>query len=125
MDYYSKWIELVKLKNKTSTEIIYRLKNIFSVHGIPEILISDNMPFDSFEFLEFSKSWNFTITTSKESNVDFQLVLLEHRNSPISNLPFAPSQVIFNRLCRSKITISNELLKPKIINNVKSLLLES
>jgi hypothetical protein len=64
VDYFSKWIELVELKNKDSTTIIKKLKNIFITHGIPKILIADNMPFNSLIFKEFSKKWNFQIITS-------------------------------------------------------------
>ena len=68
------------------------------------------MPFNSVEFREFAKEWDFTITTSspnpkypqsnglverndqmvkrlfrkaKESNTSIDLVLLEYRNTPI------------------------------------------
>jgi len=54
-DYYSKWIELVRLKSKNSDNIIRVLKNIFSIHGIPKEMRADNMPFDSKNIKEFSK----------------------------------------------------------------------
>lgn len=150
VDYFSNYIDLVKLRSKQAVEIIYRLKNIFAVHGIPELLISDNMPFDSYEFREFCKAWNFQLITSspyyaksnglsekavgicknilkksKESNTDWQIALLEYRNSPLSGLNISPAQMLFNRTCRSKIPISRELLKPKIFDNIKSLLIEN
>jgi hypothetical protein len=43
VDYFSKWIELIEVKNKNSTAIIKKLKNIFIRHGISKILIADNM----------------------------------------------------------------------------------
>ena len=64
MDYFSKWLKIIKVNNKTSVEIINKFKNIFSTHGIPKILISDNMPFSSFEMAKFAKEWNFQIITS-------------------------------------------------------------
>lgn len=63
-DYYSKWIELVRLKSKNSENIIRVLKNIFSIHGIPREMRADNMPFDSKKIKQFSKEWDFIITTS-------------------------------------------------------------
>jgi len=57
-------LEVEILKNKTSAECISKLKKIFSTHGIPEIVVADNMPFDSYECKQFSKEWNFIFTTS-------------------------------------------------------------
>lgn len=54
VDYYSMWIELVKLNGKTSQEVITKLKVIFSSHGISTIFGSDNMPFNSIEFRQFA-----------------------------------------------------------------------
>lgn len=150
VDYFSNWIDLVKLRSKQAVEIIYRLKNIFAVHGIPELLISDNMPFNSYEFREFCKAWNFQLTTSsptyaqsnglsekavgisknilrksKESNIDWQIALLEYRNSPLTGLNMSPAQILFSRTCRTKIPISASLLKPRTYENIKDLLIEN
>lgn len=46
-DYYSKWLEIVKIKDKTGTEIIKKLKTIFATHGISNILIYENQPYSS------------------------------------------------------------------------------
>lgn len=42
VDYYSKWIEVVKLDNSISSNIICHLKSQFARHGIPDELIGDN-----------------------------------------------------------------------------------
>ena len=55
VDYYSKFIETALLPNKTAGTVIRHLKSIFARHGIPEELVSDNMPFNSKEFDEFAK----------------------------------------------------------------------
>ena len=44
VDYFSRYPEVVQLKSTTSQSIITSLKSIFSRHGIPEILVSDNGP---------------------------------------------------------------------------------
>ena len=44
-DYYSKWLEILKIKNKTAQDIAAVLKNCFAMHDIPEMLVADNMPF--------------------------------------------------------------------------------
>lgn len=58
IDYYSKWLELKSLRNKQASEVILKLKSFFSEHGIPKQFCSDNMPFNSFEFMQFSKEWD-------------------------------------------------------------------
>jgi len=55
VDYWSKWLEIRSIKNKTGTAVIAKFKKIFSYRGIPKTLISDNMPFNSSEFINFSK----------------------------------------------------------------------
>lgn len=55
IDYYSKWLEVLKIKRKTSDEGLKKVKKLFSRLGIPKIVVSDNNPFNSHEFLKFSK----------------------------------------------------------------------
>ena len=47
IDYYSKYIESVKMPGKKASNVIKGLDEIFSRHGYPENMISDNMPFNS------------------------------------------------------------------------------
>lgn len=49
VDYLTKWAELIPLRDNTSTNVIKELRNIFSIHGIPETIVADNMPFGSAE----------------------------------------------------------------------------
>ena len=99
------------------------------------------MPFNSAEFREFAKAWNFTITTAspkfrqsninglvdrnvqtikrvirkaKESKASIDLALLEYRNTPISGMNLSPAQLIMNRRLRSSLPMSESLLKPDI-----------
>ncbi len=44
VDYFSRYPEVVKLTSTISAAIITALKAIFSRHGIPEVLRSDNGP---------------------------------------------------------------------------------
>ena len=66
VDYYSKYIELALLeKGENSGRIIEKLKSIFSRHGIPDQVISDNDPqYASLEFKEFTKMYKFKHITS-------------------------------------------------------------
>ena len=64
-DYYSKFPMIRKLSRQTSAEVIKHLKLIFSEHGIPRVLYSDNGPcYNSEEFREFARKWNFEVITS-------------------------------------------------------------
>ena len=55
VDYYSRWVELRRLDDQTSSNLIMKLKSIFAVHGIPDVIISDNGPqFASGEFSNFA-----------------------------------------------------------------------
>lgn len=56
-DYYSKWLELKSVNNKTATETINVLKEVFSSFGIPRSVITDNNPFNSMEYRQFAKQW--------------------------------------------------------------------
>jgi len=142
VDYLSKWLEKEMLKNKTSAECISKIKKVFSTHGIPEIVIADNMPFDSYECKQFSKEWNFTFRTSSpnypksngqsekavgtikdmlkkcknEGIVDFELFKLNYNNSP-GGLNFSPAQILMIRRLRTKLPYKMEDLKPKVLYN--------
>jgi hypothetical protein len=54
VDYFSKFPEVLILNSKTAKEVIEILKSIFSRHGIPDVFMSDNMPFASFEMKQFA-----------------------------------------------------------------------
>ena len=65
VDYYSCYIETIKLSSTTSTNIISHLKSIFSRHGIPTTVMSDNgSQYSSKQFVEFSSQYGFSHITS-------------------------------------------------------------
>lgn len=144
MDYLTKWLEIVPIANKQSSEIIDKLKVIFSVHGIPRYLVADNMPFSSQEFRKFAKEWDFEIINSSprypksngqaesavkiaksiikkcyDLNKDIYTAIMEYRNTPIKDVECSPSQALMSRRVRTKIPINRELLKPEVQLNVK------
>jgi len=145
VDYYSKWFDLIKLRFKTATEMIEKCRQIFSTHGIPKTFIADNMPFNSSEFINFSKLWNFTVVTSSphypqsnglaertvqtckqllkksvEEASDIELMILEYRCTPIVSLQASLAELLCSRILRTKIPIQNSLLKPKLQSQVKT-----
>ena len=57
VDSHSKWIEAHVVSSATSQATIEKLRLVFSIHGIPEVIISDNgTAFTSQEFTEFVRS---------------------------------------------------------------------
>ena len=58
VDYYSRFIEIAKLDRTTANAEIQCCKNIFSRHGIPEDIVTNNgSQFDSNAFRRFSKEY--------------------------------------------------------------------
>jgi hypothetical protein len=56
VDAYSKWAEVVIMPQTTTVRTIAALRQLFSVHGLPEEIVSDNGPqFTSAEFAEFTR----------------------------------------------------------------------
>lgn len=145
IDYYSKYIEVVKIKSLLSECVINELKNIFSRQGIPDVVMSDNGPeYRSHSFQQFSKDWNFNHVTSSprypQSNgqaeravqtiknilkktgiekTDFRLAMLEYHNTPIGSTLPSPSELLNNRKLRSILPCPPKLLHPKIHRYVR------
>lgn len=44
VDAYSKWVESVLMTSITSEAVIQALRRMFAIHGIPDVLVSDNGP---------------------------------------------------------------------------------
>lgn len=140
-DYFSKWIEVLKLRAKNSGELIKKLIFIFSYHGAPDIIVSDNMPFLSVEMKSFFQEWNIKSITSSpryprgnavaeravgiakqmlnknENNLD--LALLQYRNSPIVSLGLTPAQLLMSRVLKEKLPIQSNQLYPKMNDTEK------
>ena len=127
VDYFSRYIEILKLTTTTSASIIAALKTIFSRHGIPDILVTDNGPQHiSQEFDEFSKSYNFihqssspyhpqgngeaeravrTVKSLLKECTDPHLALLLYRTTPLPFCNYSPAQLLMGRRLRSPVPI--------------------
>ena len=65
VDYYSRFFEIERLKDTLSSTVVKKTKVIFSRHGIPEELVSDNSPqFISQEYKQFTSEWDIVHTMS-------------------------------------------------------------
>lgn len=64
-DYYSRWFEIKELRNETSRVVIQALKELLAIHGIPDLIISDNGPqYSADSFREFATKYGFVHSTS-------------------------------------------------------------
>ena len=62
--YFSKFISNY-LPSLTAAQTMRSLRSVFTRHGIPEIVRSDNGPqYDAAEFAKFAKDWEFKHVTS-------------------------------------------------------------
>lgn len=139
-DYYSNYIELMAMTSANAKTVIVCLKSIFSRHGIPVELFSDNgPPFNSAEFKNFTSEWGIHHNTSspyiprsnglvesavkickrflsksEESGTDPYLALLQFRNTPRGNLP-SPAQLLMSRSLRTQLPTITKNLKPRTV----------
>ena len=135
VDYYSRWLELRRLDNQTHRNLISKLKSILAVHGIPDVIISDNGPqFASTEFRNFAADFSFMHTTNSahypESNGEAERAvqtvknLLKKSKDPYNALLLykasllhngkPPSEFLMGRKLKTKIPTVPFNLLPKI-----------
>ena len=56
IDAHSKWLEVLPVNNATTATTIEQLLNVFTTHGLPNTIVSDNgSVFTSDEFSNFMK----------------------------------------------------------------------
>jgi len=129
-DYYSKFFIVRKFeRDATSAITIKTLKQIFSEHGIPSKLVTDNGPqFAAEIFATFAKEWSFqhvtssprypqsngfierqiqtiksTLTKALQTRSDPDLALLCLRTTPISPTISSPMEILTGRKARSNL----------------------
>lgn len=127
VDYYSRWIEVSELNDKSSESVVKKMKNICARLGYPVSMRSDNGPCYVGEvFLTFIKEGKITHNTSSphypESNglaeravqtvkrmwnkeKDKNLALLIYRNTPLES-GRTPAELMLGRNVRTNIPVS-------------------
>lgn len=146
VDAYSKFPEVVKMTNTTVGTTITALRDIFSRHGLPEILVSDNGPqFTAREFAKFCANNGILHRTSAAykpstngqaervvqilksaikqaqlTNSDVSALiakyLLVYRNTPHSTTGEPPSLLLMGRRLRTRL----DLLIPSVEKHVEA-----
>lgn len=149
VDYFSHWLELLPLSDKSSKSIINALQNTFTRFGYPLELVADNNPFSSHECQCYFKSKDIQLITSTphypksngmaekavhickqilrkctEDKTDFREGLMMYNNMPLSGLSVTPSQILNSRNVRTTVPCTMQYLKPKIHNVYEQLLLK-
>ena len=131
-DYY---IEVAKLTSTSATSVITHLKSIFSHHGIPESVVSDNGPqYSALAFEEFAKEYGFSHTTSSPKypqangtaeravktvkrillkNQDPYLAMLTYRATPLEN-GYSPAELLMGRKLRTTLPQTTKQLEPSL-----------
>ena len=133
VDYFSRFIEISKLRSQSSSEVIYHTKAIFSRHGVPQEVRSDNGPqFSSLEYSQFAAEYGFIHTTSSpqypQSNgeaeravqtvkqflkkcKDPHKALMVYHSTPLHN-GYSPSELLMNHKLRTPLPIIETQLVP-------------
>jgi hypothetical protein len=90
---YSRFPEVEIVHSTRASTVIPKLDKMFSVHGIPDTIISDNGP---------------------PSNGDeYARYLLQYRTTPHYTTGVPPSELLFNRVIKGKLPVINS---KKIVN---------
>ncbi|UYV80838.1 K02A2.6-like [Cordylochernes scorpioides] len=143
VDYFSRFIEVVRLTKLPSEAVVDLCKAIFARHGIPDIVISDNgpqfRPSTTSAFTKFASEVGFRHITSSpkhpqsngqaeaavkivkslmKKNKDLVLALMEYRATPLAN-GLSPAELLFGRKIRTMVPCSSSSLTPKTVDQSK------
>ena len=137
-DYYSNFVEVVRLSSIFSRAIIKELKAIFARFGVPDTLVTDNgLQFSSTEFSVFCRTWMLEHKTSslayprsngKAENAvqtvknlfakckaagasEFQ-ALLDWHNTPSAGIGTSLAQCLMGCCCKTLLLVAGSLLQP-------------
>ena len=129
-DYYSRWIDIKWLRSTTSAAVIGKLKELFSTHGIPAQVHSDNGP--QFVAGEFAEYYGFKHSTSSpymsqanggaERGVGIakkilaqdkpDIAILNYRASAHSATGISPAEALMGRKLKTRLPVLPEVLAP-------------
>ena len=144
VDACTKWLEVIPMKTATSATTIEQLRAIFAVHGLPQIIVSDNgSVFTSQEFAGFTKYNGIKHVkvapfhpasnglaeravqtfksamdkmTQDNSSIETKVsrFLLKYRLTPHSTTGQSPSEMLMQRKIRSRLDLPRPDLEHKV-----------
>ncbi|KAJ8879420.1 hypothetical protein PR048_020028 [Dryococelus australis] len=101
---FANLIEVSSVDNSSSSSVTGKLKFIFAWLGVPDVLMSDNIPFGSYEFANFSKEWNFKLVlTSPRHSQSNGLAETWCCNTLIAEVGLSSAQIMMGRTMKSKL----------------------
>ena len=137
-DYFSNFIEVVRLNTVTTRSVLRELLPMFARFGLPDVRVTDTRPhFASAEFAVFVKQKCVTHVTSSphyaQSNGKSEnevktlkllfakavsgeseyMALLDWRDTPSEGMSTSPAQRLMGRRCKPLLPTAGTLLKPR------------
>ena len=144
MDAKSKWIEVLPMSSTTAEATVQALRVVFSTHGLPEEIVSDNGPqFIAQEFRDFLKCNHIkhflsapyypasngeaerAVRTIKQAMKASKLdsgtlakkicsILLSYRSTPHTATGCTPAELLMNRRIRTRLDVLRPDLRKKV-----------
>ena len=146
VDVHSKWPKVIPMMTPTAEKTITELRRVFSTHGLPEQLVSDNgTQFTSDVFQQFVKengikhvrsaphhpstngkaerfvqTFKNAIKAAKNDNGSFETklarFLLVYRSTPNTTTGESPAQLLFHRSIRTRLSLITPNVSATITN---------
>ncbi|XP_022169538.1 uncharacterized protein K02A2.6-like [Myzus persicae] len=114
-DYFSRWLEVEEIRGKTTSDVVEKLKKIFSRFGIPKNIWDIQLITSSPYFHQSNGLAEKSVDIVKgmlkkigEEGGDLNIYLLNYRNTPITGLNYSPAQLLQSRRLRSLIMNYNK-----------------
>ncbi|KAK3089020.1 hypothetical protein FSP39_000173 [Pinctada imbricata] len=144
VDAHSKWMEVCVMKTITSENTIAKLQQIFSTHGIPDTIVSDNGPsFTSREFKQFLQrngikqinsapyhpasnglaekavqTFKQAMKKIKSGTIQEKInnFLFRYRITPHTTTGASPAELLMKRKLKSKLDLVFPNMEEKVVN---------
>jgi transposase InsO family protein len=151
VDYYSRWIDLAVMKSTTAEKMVDSLKQIFSTHGLPVSITTDNGPqFVSDHFKAYCevngivhrkttplwpqangeierqnrsilKRLKIAQAEKKDWKSKLQTYLMMYRSAPHTTTGVSPAELLFNELCARNYRTSTSTTRPIMLFEIETL----
>ena len=111
IDYYSKYIEALQLKGEVSQDVI-----ISMLIGVA-CKSQQSFPLIASQMALQKRLYTLSKTCLRKGG-NLNEGLMEYRNTPISNFPYSPNQMLFSRQVRTQVPVHRIMLVPQVCKDV-------